>query len=282
MEFFIGKDGEKLGPLSLYQLREMLEEGEIDGDTMGWMRGLESWLPIREISPVLGVIQTLERERLDEELAQRDAPPPIPEPPIPYHRLPSHGVSRYGARMIDVLLLQVLLVFLLPDQPESFPNPGDVDATRAYLQRILEGEIPEGHLEFARRAVVIQGACLVGFWLMEALLLSLFGTTPGKALFRLQVVSYRNGNPSFLRALGRAILVFWLGMAGRIPFLEWAACFLAFVRLQNRGNTLWDKQMETTVQQKPITRLRFYLILLVFLGIAGLVITITQGQQPSP
>lgn len=272
MQLFVVLNGKKEGPISLYQLREMLREGGVDGSTYAWMRGQENWVPLREIPLAQSVIQEVERQRLDEELAKREKPavPPVPE--IPYQRLPSHGLARYGARMIDVLLAQLILIMLIgiPRPPEGFPDPSNYEEARQYLQRTLAGDLSAAERSYLESVALIQFGALVGFWMVEACLLAMFGATPGKWLFRLRVEDHRGKRPGFFRALGRSVLVFWLGMGGRIPLLEWLASFLSFLRLQNRGITGWDQQMCTQVRQERVSRWRVMAILIAFVAIAAL------------
>jgi len=279
MEVFIVRNGEREGPLKLYQLQEMLDEGEVDGSTIGWMRGYSSWVPLRELPPVLGMIQAMERERLDAKLAQQEKPAVPPETEVPYHRLPSHAVARYGARMIDVLLVQIALALLiaLPEAPEGFPDPGNLEQAREYFRRAASGEMTAEEMQYVQFLAALQFGALLGAWVLEGILLARFGATPGKALFRLRVEDHEHAKPGFLRALGRSVLVFWLGMGARIPIVEWIANFLAFLRLQNRGTTLWDQQMKTVVRQEPISRGRILFILILFVSIAMLVL-LAQGS----
>lgn len=270
MEVFVVVNGKREGPLSLYQLREMLVEGAVTGATIGWMRGQEKWVPLRELPPALGVIQELEQERLDLELENRGRPevPPVPE--IPYQRLASHGFARYGARMIDLLLANLILVFLisLPEVPAGFRWPETYSELWAYFQKALLGEYTKEEKTYLETVALIQAGALPVLWVLEACLLTWFGVTPGKLLFRLRVERQEGSRPGFFRALMRSVLVFWLGMGATIPGLNLLFNVLAFMRLQNRGTALWDDWMCTVVRQQSISGARFALILLVFVSLA--------------
>ena len=271
MEVFVVINGKKEGPLTLYQLRELVREGVVTRASIGWMRGAEKWVPLEELPAALGVIQDLEREQLDEELAKRERPAVAPPPEIPYNRLVTHSLARYGARMIDILIAHLALWYLLriPKAPAGFPDFGNPEQFMAYLRKVAVGLIPADHMIYIQTLTLIELGALLAFWLAEAGLLAWMGATPGKALFRLRVEDHEGRRPGFFRALGRTFLVFWLGLGGKIPVLEWLASFLSFLRLQNRGITVWDQRMCTAVRQDRVTRGRAVAIFLVFLLIAG-------------
>lgn len=279
MEVFVVLNGKREGPLTLYQLGELLREGKVTGATIGWMRGQENWVPLREIPPAQGVIQDLERERLDAELAKQVRPAVPPEVDIPYQRLPSHGLARYGARMIDMLLAQLVLMVLvgLPEAPEGFRFPVTFEEMKEDIDKAIAREFSEEEMVYRNQVAGVYFGAMAGFWVLEAFLLAWFGTTPGKYLFRLRVEDHRGGRPGFVRALGRSLLVFLLGMGCTLPLLVWLANFLAFLRLQNRGSTVWDERMCTVVRQERMSRQRALVILVVFLVIAGAAFLIPAG-----
>ena len=282
MEVFIVLNGKKEGPLTLLQLRDLLRDGSADGTTMGWMRGQEKWLPLCQIPVALGVIQDLEQQQLDRDLADRALPAVPPPPEIPYERLASHGVARFGARMIDVLLAQLILMFLvgLPQAPKGFPSLSDPKAVMAYFQKTTAQDLSIEEVAYIEIVFLILMGAMAGFLILEACLLALFGTTPGKFLFHLRVENHLGARPGFFTALGRTVLVFCLGMGIKLPVLEWLAGCLSLLRLQNRGITLWDEWMCTAVKQKTVSWMRVVGILVTFLAIAGLASLFSMHGSP--
>jgi uncharacterized RDD family membrane protein YckC len=88
-------------------------------------------------------------------------------------------------------------------------------------------------------------------WLpAEALLLSLFGTTPAKWLFGIRVVHPGEKHLSFIDALKRSLLVFVQGVGFGIPFVALFTQLFAYRRLTKTGTTLWDTSTRAVVLHK--------------------------------
>jgi hypothetical protein len=94
---------------------------------------------------------------------------------------------------------------------------------------------------------------------LEPIILSIFGTTPGKALFRLQLVS-DNNQPDYW---GRSFAVWAVGMGFCIPLVSLFTMLNADTRLKKNGKTDWDRWMEFSVTAEPLTILRKALIVVV-------------------
>ena len=109
-------------------------------------------------------------------------------------------------------------------------------------------------------------------WLLaEALLLSLFGTTPAKWLFGIRVEHPGGNLLSFSEALNRSFLVFVQGLGFGIPFVSLFTQFFAYRRLTKTGTTLWDTSAGAVVLHKKWGVVRT----LVVCTIAGFVVLIT-------
>lgn len=50
MKIHVHHEGEKLGPLTVEEVRALLEEGKISPETDAWVEGTEDWVPILDIS----------------------------------------------------------------------------------------------------------------------------------------------------------------------------------------------------------------------------------------
>ena len=88
-------------------------------------------------------------------------------------------------------------------------------------------------------------------WLLaEALLLSLFGTTPAKWLFGIRVEHPGGNLLSFSEALNRSFLVFVQGLGFGIAFVSLFTQFFAYRRLTKTGTTLWDTSVGAVVLHK--------------------------------
>ena len=98
---------------------------------------------------------------------------------------------------------------------------------------------------------IIASVVLYLIWLpAEALLLSLFGTTPAKWLFGIRV-AHADGNVlSFSESLNRSFLVFVQGVGLGIPFVALFTQLFAYRRLTKTGTTLWDTSSSAVVLHK--------------------------------
>ncbi len=262
METFLVRNGKRLGPYTLYRVRELLEEGEIDGSTLGWMQGETAWVPIRDIPAVHRVIQELEQAKLDEKLSQTPPPLPVPEASVPPQRLPSHAFARFGARMMDVLIVQTLvaLIWGIPEPPAGLR---DVQTFSDFWEYAKRGPSEE-ETAFTQKVLLLKFGGLYVWHLMEVVLIAMIGTTPGKYLFRIHVTGPDGQLPGFGRSMGRSFLVLLTGMGMGIEPIQWIANFFGFLRVQNRGITLWDQTARTQVHQLPMTQVRLLLALAVF------------------
>lgn len=92
---------------------------------------------------------------------------------------------------------------------------------------------------------------------VEALALSMFGTTPGKALLGLSVRRNDGQRVALGTALGRAWKVAWRGIALGVPLLSFITAIVAFTRYSNTGRSSWDADAGTDVRARPIEAWRW-------------------------
>lgn len=113
--------------------------------------------------------------------------------------------------------------------------------------------MPEQAAGFAKAIEnpIIASVVLYLIWLpAEALLLSLFGTTPAKWLFGIRVAHPGGNLLSFAAALNRSFLVFVQGVGFGIPFVALFTQLFAYRRLTKTGTTLWDTSTTAVVLHK--------------------------------
>lgn len=98
---------------------------------------------------------------------------------------------------------------------------------------------------------IVASLVLYLIWLpAEAVLLSLFGTTPAKWLFGIKVAHPGGGLLSFSESLNRSFLVFVQGVGLGIPFVALFTQLFAYRRLTKTGTTLWDTSTSAAVLHK--------------------------------
>ena len=144
-----------------------------------------------------------------------------------------HPWRRLAARTVDIctvgLALFLLLIFAfsatMPEQATGFA-------------KAIENPI-------------VASVVLYLIWLpAEALLLSLFGTTPAKWLFGIRVAHLGGDLLTFSEALNRSFLVYVQGVGFGIPFVALFTQLFAYRRLTKTGTTLWDTSTSAVVFHK--------------------------------
>ncbi len=143
-----------------------------------------------------------------------------------------HPWRRYVARWLDNLLWGTLVLFAV-----------------IVLARVRP--IPQGFWE-----VVVSVGGLTLFVPVEALLLHLFGTTPGKFILGIRLDSVQGTRLSFREALTRSARVFAAGCGCGIPYVSAIAMGLAYFKLTGRSlpwkrpgqpeEMPWDEDVELT------------------------------------
>lgn len=177
---------------------------------------------------------------------QQQQPASQPEPrvePTPASAIDSQAVesqvpvslwARFWARNIDYLLCMVVFLLL----STALANTGNV-----WVNLLI--------------AFVVPGIVLVGY---DAILLSVFGQTIGKAIFGLSVESQDGGNLLFGDALRRSFKVWLFGNGGYL-FFPMATAFMWWGARKSLaatgGHALWDAACNSRVAQPPIGGARF-------------------------
>ncbi len=179
-----------------------------------------------------------------------------------------HPLLRFWARFFDYLLLNLFVWFVF--EPPQIPAvPDDFNNLVDYLGRLNE-LIPQ---QEQLRIATIQGASLFAWNFIEALLLSSFGTTPGKMLFNIKVMRKKGGRLDYMGALNRSMVVWIFGIGIGIAFLQILAMAAGLFYLLSKGETLWDRLLGNRIHHQPLSPPRIILAIaayLVLLSLQGL------------
>lgn len=273
MEFYLSIGGAKQGPYSIFKVGDLLASGEITPETLAWHRELPGWIPVRDV-PALEVIFGRDRDRKPE-------PPPLPEVSPPHAQelagaplpaietsmpsldrtgLQSRPFLRFWARMFDYMVVSVI-VFQASDVsiPQQIPGENFAELFNRYL---TEMQKPEA-LVLARTLFF----ALIGWHLIEAVLIHLFATTPGKALFGLRVTTTAGEKVPMLPSLGRSFFVYVMGVGFyQFPFIVIGMVF-SFFRMTSTGKCLWDQQLKLHVDNPPLGVVRIVLAICAFFAL---------------
>ena len=131
---------------------------------------------------------------------------------------PFHPWRRFFARAIDYSLFNIILRFVL-----------------VAILRIRPFNIPD---------IVLNYICVLLMIPTEALMIHLWGTTPGKRAMGIRIESIDGGRHSFLIALRREYWVFQLGCGWYIPFWDLWRNWRSYQAHKNGEILEWDAESE--------------------------------------
>ncbi|MEI6177628.1 MAG: RDD family protein [Verrucomicrobiota bacterium] len=211
MDIWIILDGEKSGPIHDFDIRKKIESGELPATTPAWHEGLGAWRPLSEIS--------LFSSEFDRPLAEPE-PSPVPRqdsaggplpPPLPEK---TYLIRRFWARWLDLYFFAGIWWLIMwiagRDIGDMLINP---------LELLFQ---------------------YIPWFVIEALMLHRFATTPGKWLLGIRVV---NNNGSFLslpEAGRRCARVLFLGIGFGMQIVCTVCQLMAVVTTRRIGRPLWD------------------------------------------
>ncbi len=273
MDIYWIKDKQRCGPSTVPDVISLLQTGELTPDTLGWHAGCQKWLPLRELPALADFLNKkapadkeppADEEEADAPQSTDEAGASLPEPPQP---APDEAPAP------------------LPGTPGPTATAGEDASPQSYatqrvylprpIARLLARFVDYGLYAILYGAVIstrgipYDAALLLSvnplLWLpmllLEAWMLSTWGTTPGKALMGIRVTTFGDASRlSFMRALLRALMAFTLGTGLMIPQLLPIMLALEYWMLRRRGITPWDARSSTLPTQKePATPSRYLL-----------------------
>lgn len=146
-----------------------------------------------------------------------------------------HPWRRYFARMVDLVIIgniasvifAVLLNIFISQYSDLISNFSAEEKTIYYLLLLSFIYVP-----------------------IEALFLSISGTTLGKFIFGISVLSKNRIKIGFANALERTLSVWIKGLALGIPGISFFTILYSYSKLKDNGITSWDKDNNTVVLHK--------------------------------
>jgi len=132
------------------------------------------------------------------------------------------------------------------------------------VQFLLHGRVPLGKFEALMPIEFFA-------WIpIEALLLTLWGTTPGKWFLKVKLRQGRRWKFPYQLAIKRSFNVWLRGLGMMIPVINGFCLLIAYYRLKALQTTTWDREDHIVVSHSPIARWRsfaaaFFAALVLFL-----------------
>jgi uncharacterized RDD family membrane protein YckC len=126
---------------------------------------------------------------------------------------------------------------------------------------------PDSYIKWAYSYGRYISITLIIWTFVEALLLSTWGTTPGKWLLRVKVRDLNGKKLTYIPALYRALSVWGLGEGCGIGFVSIITYTFSNFRLVSKGITAWDEKGEFRVSHKPVGYVRGVIAAVTLIGI---------------
>jgi uncharacterized RDD family membrane protein YckC len=232
-------NGQSIGPIPQSEILKMLTEGHLGADTLVWTESMTEWTPAGRIEafhnqlaalPLVVVPPTTTLRQRAESARAQGVPQVRPWP-------------RCLARWFDLLCVGAVLVGMIAG------FAGIVHDVPPYLLTLATPFL----------------------WVfVEALLLSTWGTTPGKWLFSTWVSDAMGNRLSFSHALSRAFAVWFRGLGFNLPIVPLITQIVAYVKLRDQGITSWDREGRFAVIHERLGPARVTVAMIALIGVIAL------------
>lgn len=134
------------------------------------------------------------------------------------------------------------------------------------------------------QTVAASSVLACALWLgVEVVLLSRYGTTPGKWLLGIRVFHHSRRAPGTSAWLARSARVWMYGIAMGLPFIWVIACATAYISLTKRGKTLWDQRGGFEVEHAKFRVMRTLgcaVMLLFFIALNSFFLQVRAQEVP--
>lgn len=125
----------------------------------------------------------------------------------------------------------------------------------------------------ARTSDIVLGVVALLIWLVvESILLSVAGTTPGKSLLKIHIRRADGTEIGLRDAFTRSILVWWRGMGVGIPLISLFTLITAYTNLTTQGMTSWDRDSGFVVSHDEVGWTRVVCLVAFFVIFLGFVV----------
>ena len=150
---------------------------------------------------------------------------------------------RYWARLFDITFIMPFYIFII-----SLFSPGL-------------------NYTIIRMESFIGGTLLLLFYLIffEPMMLSSFGTTPGKVLLGIKIRDLSGKKISYTTGMRRGFLVWIYGMGIGIPLITLFTMTVAYSKLRRNGITGWDEKCEISIIHDQLSIFRVTLFITTFI-----------------
>lgn len=265
--------GERVGPVDVQELRARLMTGRLSWDTLAWKAGMETWRPLAEIEDLHALwappplpstfarnIPTPQPAKAlapseplaPSELNSGTAPAPAAtESPaaelVSTTRTTAGKWKRFLARSFDVGWEGILVV-------------GALSFLVGYLSVELGLATVSGVTQWSRQPgnlLLVALACFPITLAFDAVVYTVLGNTPGKALLGLRVINFDGKPLNFLAYAQRNARMWFSGYALGLPLLSLFTVAWQAYRLDRGEPAYYDLATCHRIQAYPLSRLHW-------------------------
>ena len=282
MEIFLVIDGQKTGPMTIYEVRDLLRKDKIDTNTLAWVKGMQKWQSLRDCPPFKDSIDieiaTAERDSIiisQEDRESLIAPSPVFNEPKPWLRL--------WAKLIDIPINIVLgIIFFSNYIGKSKLNEFFGPEAREKFWNQFRNQEPLSQTDADTMVLLLVSIC-ISWIITETLLMSIFSTTLGKWILNIKTSKINGKRIDVFSAFARSFFVLFLGFGFWLfPFL-FICPIISYVSLLRRKKTQWDRLLKLEVTHNELTPTRIISAVFSFILISNLVgILLLAPEQISP
>jgi len=197
--------------------------------------------------------------------------------------------GRIFCKQCGATLQQPVALTELPD-----PSTGDVPQVRPWVRYwarmfdlntfglllgIVQIAVLPHFLGYGMLTTIGVSMVVLFLWVfVESTLLSWFGTTPGKSLFKTRLLLAGNRSIPFSAALTRSFKVWWRGLAAGIPIISLMTLTNADNDLTKESITSWDREGGFVVVHEKISSLRTIIAVAFFalFGFIGILVWLAE------
>lgn len=240
--WFYIRDHQQQGPIGTFELKKMFEHGMLKWDSFVWTKEFDTWKPAGDTVLFKNMLNTEQYQPPVENLAaswvekEKDAYPA------------GRPLVRSLARLIDLSICSIFLITLVSI---FFP---------AFIIELS--------------GFTIYFFSLILWVVLEPFILTVFGTTIGKAFLNEKLRTVDGNRIDFSTAIQRSIFVSAAGMGLGVPLINFICGWFSYKDLKKHGRSTWDQQIGTIVLYGQVTTTRLLIASLFPLGmlIAGIVV----------
>ncbi|WP_419954218.1 RDD family protein [Neobacillus niacini] len=224
--FFI-KDSQQQGPVCLFELRKLIEQRVLSGETFVWNKSMDCWQKAKSLDNFSeSIVESSRIHLLPDKFKTKEE---YEEATYPNGR----PYVRYLARFFDLSLFSITFILSV-----SILFPAFIEETSNLYIFIVS---------------------LILWIIVEPVIISIFGNTFGRAFLSIKIKSVNGEKLNFKTVFKRSFFVNILGMGFGIPIVNFICFFFSYRDLKGHGMSTWDYKIGTVILYGKVSMSRLFI-----------------------